>query len=80
MCDAIILGPMQLMASKTVKRDWQVYDLYRKDEEALFLEERDAEKRTIPESHSLQRGKNKPPLSQEGCPLLKPISESLKIF
>jgi len=26
------------MASKAVKRDWQVYDLYRKDEEALFLE------------------------------------------
>ncbi len=38
MCDAVIPDPMQRMASKTVKRDWQAYDLYRKDEEALFLE------------------------------------------
>jgi hypothetical protein len=29
---------MQQMAVKAVKRDWQVYDLYRKDEETLFLE------------------------------------------
>ncbi len=38
MCDAVILDPMQRMVPKTVKRDWQVYDLYRKDEETLFLE------------------------------------------
>jgi len=38
MCDAIIIDPMQRMALKTVRRDWQVYGLYRKDEEALFLE------------------------------------------
>ncbi|MGQ9468406.1 MAG: transposase [Nitrososphaerales archaeon] len=38
MCDAVILDPMKRMVSKAVKRDWQVYDIYRKDEEALFLE------------------------------------------
>ena len=38
MCDAVTDEPMERTASKTVKRDWQVYGLYRKDEEALFLE------------------------------------------
>lgn len=38
MFDAVVLDPMQRVASKAVKRDWQVYGLYRKDEETLFLE------------------------------------------
>ena len=37
MCDAVILDPMQRMASKAVKRDWQVYDIYRKDRRPSFL-------------------------------------------
>jgi len=39
MCGAVVLDLMQRVVSKVVKRDWLVYGLYRKGEEALFLGE-----------------------------------------
>ncbi len=53
MGDADIVELMERTASKVVKRDWQVYHFYRKDEETLFLEKVKEQDREISQGSNI---------------------------